>query len=94
MARSDRVHVTVSPAMSIALEVLAARNGVTVSAQATMSLRAALARTIDTPEVQKRMAARRAQWTHAQWLEDSTTGYVVEREYAEAIAREQAQGTA
>lgn len=93
MARSDRVHVTVSPAMSIALEVLAARNGVTVAAQATMSLRAALARTMETPEVQRRMASRRAQRTQAQWREDTTTEHAVEADYARVVAREQAQGT-
>jgi hypothetical protein len=81
MARSDRLQVTVSPAMSIALEVLAARSGLTKAAQAMVVLRQGLARTIETSTVQERLRERRAQWTARQWQEDTTSEHAVEQAY-------------
>lgn len=88
MARSTRIQVTLSFPMTVALEVLALRNGHTPSGQAAVSLRAALARTMETEEVQKRVRAHNARRDRATWLADTVTEHAVEVGYAEDQARE------
>lgn len=78
MARSDRVQVTVSPAMTVALGMLAERNGLTVSAQATLTLRQALDRTMNSVECQRRLRQHTAQRNHATWVQDQVTDRAVE----------------
>ena len=55
MARADRLQVTVTVEMTIALDFLAARTGHTRAAQATLMLRQALDRTIKSAAVQEHM---------------------------------------
>jgi hypothetical protein len=87
MARSDRIQVTVSPAMTVALAMLAERNGLTVSAQATLTLRQALDRTMASSEGQRRLRAHTAQRSHATWAQDVVADRAVERMHEEASAR-------
>jgi len=83
MARQTRIQVTVSPEMTMALEVLSERTGLSTAAQAMVLLRQALDRTIGTAQVQARLAARRAQWTAADRRSDTGTNYMVEAVYAQ-----------
>ncbi len=85
MARTDRVQVTVPPLTRMALEHLAKRTGLTPSTQAAVLLKQALARTMESAEVQRAYKARRAQRSQMQWVEDTTN------ERAEAIAEERYQ---
>lgn len=78
MARSDRIQVTVSPAMTVALSMLAERNGITVSAQATLTMRQALDRTMNSVEAQRRLRQHKAQRNHATWMQDQTADRAVE----------------
>ncbi len=55
MARMQRVKVVLTPAMVYALEVLAERSGLPLAAQARVTLRSALDRTIHSAEVQDRL---------------------------------------
>lgn len=87
MARSDRVQVTVSPAMTVALGMLAERNGITVSAQATLTLRQALDRTMNSAEALRRLRQHTAQRNHATWCLDQTADRAVEKMHEEAAAR-------
>jgi len=87
MARSDRIQVTVSPAMYCALTMLAERNTLTVSAQATLTLRQALDRTMNSMECQKRLRQHTAQRSHATWAQDTVADRAVERINEEAAAR-------
>jgi len=87
MARSDRIQVTVSPAMTVALGMLADRNGMTVSAQATLTLRQALDRTMNSVECRRRLRAHTAQRNHATWVQDMVADRAVERIHEEATAR-------
>jgi len=87
MARSDRVQVTVSPAMTVALGMLAERNALTVSAQATLTLRQALDRTMNSIECQRRLRQHTAQRNHATWAQDIVADRAVERINEEAGAR-------
>lgn len=87
MARSDRIQVTVSPAMTVALGLLAERNGLTVSAQATLTLRQALDRTINSVEATRRLRQHTAHRSHATWAQDSVADRAVERIHEEASAR-------
>lgn len=79
MARSDRIQVTISPAMHCALSMLAERNAVTLSAQATLTLRQGLDRTISTAECQRRLRQHTAQRNHATWQQDQVADRAVER---------------
>lgn len=74
----NRVQATLTTTMRLALEVLAERNGIGVSTQATILLRQALDRTIESAEVQKRYKQHMIQRTHAGWQYDQTTDYAVE----------------
>lgn len=87
MARSDRIQVTVSPAMTVALGMLAERNGLTISAQATLTMRQALERTIGSAECVRRLRQHTAQRNHATWMADTMADRAVERVYEEAAAR-------
>jgi len=87
MARSDRIQVTVSPAMTVALGMLADRNGITVSAQATLTLRQALDRTMNSAECQRRLRQHTAQRNHATWAQDVVADRAVERIHEEVAAR-------
>jgi len=86
MARSDRVFVTVSPAMTVALSMLAERNALTISAQATLTMRQALDRTISSVECQRRLRQHTAQRNHATWMRDVQADRAVENVYAQASA--------
>ncbi len=87
MARSDRIQVTVSPAMYCALGLLAERNALTVSAQATLTLRQALDRTMTSVECQRRLRQHTARRNHATWAQDVTADRAVERIHEEVAAR-------
>jgi len=78
MARSDRIQVTVTPAMHCALVMLAERNSITVSAQGTLTLRQALDRTMNSIECQRRLRQHVAQRNHATWVQDTTVDRAVE----------------
>lgn len=86
MARSDRIQVTVSPAMTVALGMLAERNDLTVSAQATLTLRQALDRTMNSLECQRRLREHTAQRNHATWQMDQVNDRAVELIYEKASA--------
>jgi len=86
MARSDRVQMTVSPAMMVALGMLAERNGLTISAQATLSMRQALERTIGSAECQRRLRQHTAQRNRGTWERDQMADRAVERIYEQAGA--------
>lgn len=75
--RATRVNVTVSREMTVALEVLAAKSGLTVTTQAMVLLRQALDRTIASEAVQIRVKQEEAFRTRDQWLEDQSTGAYV-----------------
>lgn len=79
MHRRDRVAVTVSPAMRLALEHLAQRNSLTISAEATLLLRQALDRTIASAPVQAALKQHNAQrsWANAQG--DAVVEHAVEQ---------------
>lgn len=87
MARSDRIQVTVSPAMTVALQMLADRNTLTLSAQATLTLRQALDRTMNSAECQRRLRAHTAQRNHATWVQDQVSDRAVEVLHEQAAAR-------
>jgi hypothetical protein len=71
MARSDRLTVTVSPHMMVALDVLAERTGLSRSSQAMVLLRQALDRTMGSDEVRKRLDASRPLRTVREWRRDA-----------------------
>lgn len=77
VARS-RVSVTVSPAMTVALEILAERSNLPLATQAMVVLRAALDRTITSAEGQDRLRKRMAHRTVSEWREDAWADRVVE----------------
>lgn len=78
----NRITVTVSSTMRIALEHLASRNNIGVSTQATMILRQGLDRTISSKEVQEAVGRHKRARNTAEWQYDQTTEYAIEREYA------------
>lgn len=88
MARSDRIQVTVSLPMRVALGMLARRNGITVSTQATMVLRQALDRTIGSVAGQAAIRAARSYQSVQGWREDRAVERQVEVEYARQVAVE------
>jgi hypothetical protein len=83
-ARARRVAIVLSPAMSIALEQLAARNNLTLAAQARMILRQGLDRTISTPGVQDALKRYHADRGVRQWREDVQLDHEVETDYAQS----------
>ncbi len=84
MARSDRIQVTVSPAMYCALAMLAEKNAITISTQATLTLRQVLAKTMAHPECQRRLRAHTARRNHATWAQDMVADRAVELMHEEA----------
>lgn len=82
MARRLRIQVTITYPMMVALEVLGARNGLVPSAQAALTMRQALERTMGSAEVSRRVASHNAQRSHAQWSEDISAEHAIETAYA------------
>lgn len=78
MARQDRLQVTISPEMGVALALLAERSGLMVSTQAMVLLRQSLDRTIGSAECQERLRVRKSSRTVNQWREDVTAEHFVE----------------
>jgi hypothetical protein len=72
--------------MTVALSMLADRNTLTLSAQATLTLRQALDRTMQSAECQRRLREHTAQRNHATWMTDTTTDRAVELIYEQAKA--------
>lgn len=87
MQRERRLQVTVSPAMRVALEILAERSGLPVATQALATLRQALDRTIAGDECRRRLGAQRAFSSRDEWLLEQ-----VDDRRAE-LARKQDAGT-
>lgn len=81
--RQNRIMVTLSPAMTVALEILSERNGMPVATQARVVLRAALDRTIHSAEGQDRLRAHNAQRTADQQQEETQVDHELERSHAE-----------
>jgi hypothetical protein len=67
--------------------MLAERNSLTISAQATLTLRQALDRTMNSIECQRRLRQHTAQRNHATWAQDTVADRAVERIHEEATAR-------
>lgn len=68
--RTNRVAVTVTREMTIALEMLGSKSGLPVSTQAMVVLRQALDRTIASEPVQIRLKQEEAFRTRNDWLTD------------------------
>jgi hypothetical protein len=68
--RSRRVAVIVTREMTVALDVLCSKSGLTHSTQAMVLLRQSLDRTIESAAVQTRLSQERAFRTRDQWLLD------------------------
>ena len=75
--RATRINLTVSLEMTIALEALAAKSGLSLTTQAMVMLRQALDRTIQSEAVQIRIKQEEAFRTRDQWLADQSTGAFV-----------------
>lgn len=82
--KRNRVAVTLSPAVRIALDMQAERTGLPRSAQAQVLLRQALHQTINSAECKRRLEMHTAQRTHAEWIEDTTNDRATELEYEQA----------
>jgi hypothetical protein len=76
LQKRDRVGVTLSTPMRVALEHLAAKHGLPPSTEATMILRQALDRTISSGEVQGKIAEAKA------WRTRDTRNYEVQVDHA------------
>ena len=68
--RAQRLNVTVSREMTIALEVLASKTNLSLTSQAMVVLRQALHQTIQSDGVQLRLRQERALQTREDWLQD------------------------
>lgn len=77
----NRVQVTLTVPMRMALEHLARRHGDTRSGMATTLLRQALDRTIQSKEVQDNYAQHLRGRTVAQWQEETTTNHAIETDH-------------
>ena len=75
--RATRINLTVSLEMTIALEILAAKSGLSLTTQAMVMLRQALDRTITSEAAQIRIKQEEAFRTRDQWLADQSTGAFV-----------------
>jgi hypothetical protein len=82
--RSNRIHVTVSTEMTIALDILAAKSGLSLATQAMVVLRQGLDRTIQSDAAQLRIKQEAAFRTRDQWLQDTMTERFVENALAAA----------
>lgn len=83
--KNTRLNLTVSYPMRVALEVLAERTGLGVATQATVLLRQALDRTMQTDAVRRRVASHNAQRNHATWLEDTVTEHATEATFVASV---------
>lgn len=79
MGKRLRVQVTVSYPMIVAMGLLADRNGVPLAQQATMSLRQALERTMESAECKRRVAEHNANRTAAEWRAEVSEEHLIER---------------
>jgi hypothetical protein len=91
MPRHNRIAVTVSEGMRVALDVLAERNGLPLSTQAMVLLRQSLDRTMSSDAVQSRLARHRAERTAAEWREETQVDHIVETAHAEVTRRAQSE---
>ena len=80
----NRVQVTVSPAMRVALGMLAEKTGLPIATQATVILRQALDRTINSSEGRERLREQQAHRTARDWSDDRSTETFVENVTREA----------
>lgn len=80
----NRVQVTVSPEMRVALGILARRSGLTPSAQAMVTLRQALDRTISSEECREAVRAVNSGRSAREWKEDLAATAEVMRANSEA----------
>jgi len=80
----NRVQVTVSPAMRVALTMLAEKTGLPMATQATVILRQALDRTINSAEGVARLREQQAHQTARDWSDDRSTETFVENVTREA----------
>lgn len=79
--RADRLQVTVSPAMLAALAILAEKSGLQRSTQATVCLRQALHKTIESQECRERLASARPMLNTEQRREWAQVEHFVEGVY-------------
>lgn len=84
----NRMMLSLTTPMRIALTVLSEKSGLPPTTQATMLLRQALHQTLNSQEVQRRVAQHNAQRNHATWVTDRVTEHAVESTYAK-VAQEQ-----
>ena len=70
-AKQERVAVTLSPDMMVALEILASKSGLAVATEAMVRLRQALSPTINSEACQLRVRQDAAFRTRDQWLRDT-----------------------
>lgn len=70
--RATRINLTVDLPMTIALETLAGKTGLALTTQATVVLRQALDRTIQSEPVQIRLKEEQAFRTRDQWVQDQS----------------------
>lgn len=78
----NRLQLTLSTDMRIAIEHLARERSIPVSSVATMLLRGALDRTINSAAVQQQIKQHVAQRTRAEWEVDTTSNHAIETQYA------------
>ena len=76
--KRDRVTVTLSLPMRLALEHLAARHGLATATEATMILRQGLDRTINTDALMEKVREHKAQRTAEQWRDEVQIDHAVE----------------
>jgi hypothetical protein len=76
------MQITLSAPMTLALEHLAERHGVPVATEATMILRQALARTMESKEVLEKIAQYNMDRGVRSWREDRQLEHEVEMRYA------------
>ena len=87
--RADRVGIVLSPDMIVALSILSEKSGLPFATQAMVSLRQALARTIDSEECRERLRVAGAFQTRAEWLTGRENQAYVENAVARATKRAQ-----
>lgn len=78
----NRLQLTLSTDMRIAVEHLARERGIPASSVATMLLRGALDRTINSGPVQQLIKQHVAQRTRQEWEVDTTSNYAIETQWA------------
>lgn len=76
-----RIQVTMSPAMMVALDVLAEKSGLAPATQAMVLLRSSLDRTINSEEGKRRLARYQSFATNQEWLDRRRIDKLVESAY-------------